>query len=85
MSRELLEYVGIDPDEPYELTPEDACGGAVLEVIKAHGGLPVGEAAVQSVLDVANFDLQRNGLEPTVDQAMYDRVAKYISGTPLLR
>lgn len=83
MSRELLEYVGYDPDEVFEMTPEIACGAAVLDAIRLAAAIPNDENEVQSIIKTANEDLLRAGLEPTVDVDLFHLVAENLKATEI--
>ena len=84
MSRELLMRAGYDPDEQYELTPDIACGAALVDVLKLGGGFPLSEAEVQSVINIANDDLINSGKQPMVNLKLYGRVAKYLKTVDIL-
>jgi hypothetical protein len=84
MSRELLEQAGYNPDKPAQLTAENACGAAVMDIVKARGCLPATDKEVRSAIAIANDDLIRAGLEPVVDYKMYDQVAGVVEASGII-
>ncbi len=69
-------------DEPLVVTPEIACGaGLCLFLLQSEGAEPTAEDKAL-IIETANYDLRRAGLEETVDEAVFATVRNVI-GTSL--
>lgn len=67
MGRKLLEQFGFDPDEPLVLTRETIVGAATLNYLVNCGGAPGDDYEVQTIVDVANFDLEHAQMPADAD------------------
>lgn len=67
MGRRLLEAAGFDPDAEIVFTPDIVCGGTILNFYMEYGCLPVDGEDLERIADIANFNLQQQGVVEQAD------------------